>query len=169
MEKLYTKMFNAGIGYAIVESGRKAGAEELHSLYNSNGDFNDEAFNNNVQIPWKAYGIQVETTTEGPKEQTRGSQLTKLSSMDLFDNGQTIGATLERQKAIRDEYNRNVKILNDLHQNGYNTLLRKLGVVDNGNGFTLKNGRAVSETLMYEMLRREVSDNTIDTLQIDEN
>jgi len=169
LEKLYVKMFEAGIGYAIVESGRKVGAEELHSLYNTDGSFNDDAFNNNIQVPWKAYGIQVETATEGEKQQTRGSQLTKLSSMDLFDNGQTIGATPERQEAIRNEYNRNVKILNDLHQHGYNTLLTRLGVVDNGNGFTLKNGKAVSETLMRELLRREASDNTIDTLQLDEN
>ncbi|MCI4435493.1 MAG: hypothetical protein JHC33_01605 [Ignisphaera sp.] len=167
LEKLYTNMFEAGIGYAIVESGRKVGAEELHSLYNQDGSFNDNAFNNNIQVPWKAYGIQVETATEGTKEQTRGSQLTKLSSMDLFDNGNTIGATPERQEAIRNEYNRNVRILNDLHQHGYNTLLTRLGVVDNGNGFTLKNGKAVSETLMRELLRREASDNTIDTLQLD--
>jgi len=167
LEKLYTKMFEAGVGYAIVESGRKVGAEELHSLYNTDGSFNDDAFNNNIQVPWKAYGIQVETATEGTKEQTRGSQLTKLSSMDLFDNGNTIGATPERQEAIRNEYNRNVRILNDLHQHGYNTLLTRLGVVDNGNGFTLKDGKAVSETLMRELLRREASDNTIDTLQLD--
>ena len=169
MEKLYTKMFEAGIGYAIVESGRKVGAEELHSLYNQDGSFNDDAFNNNIQVPWKSYGIQVETATEGAKEQTRGSQLTKLSSMDLFDNGQTIGATPERQEAIRNEYNRNVRILNDLHQHGYNTLLTRLGVVDTGNGFTLKDGKAVSETLMRELLRREASDNTIDTLQLDKD
>ena len=165
LEKLYDQMFKQGIGYAIVESGRKVGVYKTHSLYNADGSFNEEAFakNTQVEVPWKAYGIQVETASEDDKQQTRGSQLTKLSSMDLFDNGVP---TSERAK---EEYERNTKILNEMHQNAYNELLLSLGVEDMNNGFKLVNGKAVSETLMYEMLRREVSDNTKDAIQLDEN
>ncbi len=165
LEKLYDQMFKQGIGYAVVESGRKVGVEKTHSLYNADGSFNQEAFAESaiVSVPWKAYGIQVETASEDEKEQTRGSQLTKLSSMDLFDNGVP---TSERAK---QEYERNMDILNKMHENAYNELLVKLGVEDLGDGFRLINGKAVSETLMYEMLRREVSDNTIDAIQLDEN
>ena len=83
--------------------------------------------------------------------------------MDLFDNGVP---TSERAK---EEYERNTKILNEMHQNAYNELLLSLGVEDMNNGFKLVNGKAVSETLMYEMLRREVSDNTKDAIQLDKN
>ena len=31
--------------YAVVESGRKVGAEGLHKLYTKNGDLNKEVFN----------------------------------------------------------------------------------------------------------------------------
>jgi hypothetical protein len=165
LEKLYEQMFKQGIGYAVVESGRKVGVDSTHSLYNADGSFNTEAFNKDtiVSVPWKSYGIQVETTAEGEKEQTRGSQLVKIASMDLFDNG------VPSSPEAKAEYERNTDILNKMHENAYNELLVKLGVEDMDNGFKLVNGKAVSETLMYEMLRRDVSDNTIDAIQLDEN
>lgn len=162
LENLYVQMMKQGVDYAIMESGRKVGIEKMHSLYNADGSFNEEAFNNNVQVPWKAYGIQVETATEGEKTQTRGSQLTKLASMDLFNNG------VASSPAAEKEYKRNTEILNKMNENAYNTLLSKLGLTDTGNGFTM-DSVTVSETLVYEMLRREVSQNTKDTVQLDEN
>jgi hypothetical protein len=165
LEKMYEQMFKQGIGYAVVESGRKVGVDSTHSLYNADGSFNTEAFAKDtiVSVPWKSYGIQVETTAEGEKEQTRGSQLVKIASMDLFDNG------VPSSPEAKAEYERNTDILNKMHENAYNELLVKLGVEDMDNGFKLVNGKAVSETLMYEMLRRDVSDNTIDAIQLDEN
>jgi uncharacterized protein YehS (DUF1456 family) len=164
LEKLYVQMMNQGVGYAIVESGRKVGSEGKHSLYNPDGSFNETIFNNNVQVPWSAYGVQVETSYEGEKQQTRGSQLTKLSSMDLFDNG-------EASEEARKEYARNKNILDKMHQNAYTELLEKLGIDDLGNEFVLRQGghKTVSEVIMNEMLRRELSDNAKDTVQLDEN
>ena len=169
LEKLYLKMKERDTGYIIMESGRKEGSEELHSLYNTDGSFNESAFNNKIQVPWKIYGIQVETTQEGEKQQTRGSQLTKIASMDLFDNGNAIGATPERQEAIREEYNRNLELLDMMHENAYNELLLKLGIEEIDGQFIMKDGKSVSETLMHEMLRREMADNAKDTIQLDEN
>jgi hypothetical protein len=168
LEKLYVQMKNQGIGYAIVESGRKVGAQELHNLYNGDGSFNNEAFSDAsiVQVPWKSYGIQVETASSDNKSQTRGSQLTKIASIDLFNNGESIGKTPERKKEIEKEYKRNTKILDAMHQNAYNELLNNLGLEDLGNGFVMKNGRNVSETLMREMMRREVSSNTKQTIKL---
>jgi hypothetical protein len=162
LENLYVQMMNQGVDYAIMESGRKVGIEAMHSLYNTDGSFNEEAFNNNIQVPWKAYGIQVETASEGEKTQTRGSQLTKLASMDLFNNGVAFSPEAEK------EYKRNTDLLNKMNENAYNNLLNKLGLTDTGNGFIMDNV-TVSETLVYEMLRREVSQNTKDTVQLDEN
>jgi hypothetical protein len=73
-----------------------------------------------------------ETTTEGPKQQTRGSQLTKLASMDLYNNG----VASSPAKLLYEEKNKT--ILDALHDNAYNNLLEKLGVSDIGNGFILE-------------------------------
>jgi hypothetical protein len=168
MEKFYTQMLNQGYGYAIVESGRKVGAEGLHNLYNSNGTFNEAAFNNFVDVPWKAYGIQVENIYDEGKEQTRGSQPTKLVSIDLFANGEVFGATGARAEYIKELYKRNVRDLDRMHVNAYNRLLNKLGIVDNGQGFTLEDKQALSEVLVYEMFRRELSENAKDTVRLNE-
>lgn len=162
LETLYTKMWKENIGYVIFESGRKVGATELYSLYNQDGSFNTEPFNNLIKVPWKAYGIQVENAFENPKDQTRGSQLTKLSSLDLYQNG-------EASPEAKEAYEKNLKALDRLHENGYNMLLKKLGLVDLGDGFVLEDPKAVQETLEYELLRREMSENAKDTIKLDEN
>jgi predicted NAD-dependent protein-ADP-ribosyltransferase YbiA (DUF1768 family) len=163
LEKLYVKMMKEDIGYVIFESGRKVGTETLYSLYNGDGSLNDAGFDNKIQVPWSAYGIQVENSYEGSKQQTRGSQVTKLASLNLFNNG--VATSPEAAK----EYSRNKEILDRMHENGYNELLRKLGIEDLGDGFKLTNNVDVSKLLEYEMLRREMSDNAKDTVQLDEN
>jgi hypothetical protein len=168
LEKFYIQMLEQGYGYAIVESGRKVGAEGLHNLYNPNGTFNEEVFNNFVDVPWKAYGIQVENIYDEGKEQTRGSQPTKLVSIDLFANGQVFAATGQRAEYIKELYKRNVRDLDRMHVNAYNRLLKKLGIIDNGQGFTLEDKQALSELLVYEMFRRELSENAKDTVRLNE-
>lgn len=162
LEKLYIKMWKEKIGYAVFESGRKVGATNLNKLYNTEGGVNEKSFTGIVKVPWKAYGIQVENTYENPKDQTRGSQLTKLSSLDLFSDGK---GSLEAKRA----YDRNLKTLNALHNNGYEALLNRLGLEDLGDGFRLVNPAAVQENLEYEMLRREMAENAKDTIKLDEN
>jgi energy-coupling factor transporter ATP-binding protein EcfA2 len=164
LEKLYIKMWKENIGYAVFESGRKVGITKTFNLYNGDGTLNNQPFNKDViiKVPWKAYGIQVETSYENPKDQTRGSQLTKLSSLDLFANGE---ASQEAKKA----YERNLKALDMLHENAYKTLLNKLGIEDLGDGFRLVNPAAIQESLEYELLRRKMSENAKDTIKRDEN
>ena len=169
LENMYIQMFKQNIGYSIVASGRKVGAESLHAMYNKDGFFNKSDFNNIIEIPWSIYGTQVETMSEGEKTQTRGSQLTKLASMDLFSDGEAIGDTPERKEEIKQVYERNKKALDMFNENGYNELLNKLGVVDLGDGFALEDKQRISETLMYEMMRRDLSENAKDTIQLDEN
>jgi len=169
LEKLYTKMMAEKKGYIIMISGRKVGAETLHDLYTPKGEFNDAAFNNNIEVSWKSYGIQVENTYEGDKQQTRGSQLTKLSTLDLYNNGEAIGDTPERKEAIANEVKRNKEILDRLHKNGYERFLRRLGITDLGGSYSIRNKKALAMTLQDEMFRRELSDNVKDSIQLDEN
>jgi uncharacterized protein YeeX (DUF496 family) len=162
LEKLYNKMWREKIGYVIVESGRKVGTEQLHSLYKESGEFNYESFNNRIDVPWNSYGIQVENSYDGPKEQTRGSQITKLSSLDLFDKGVAISESAQK------EYNRNKDILNRMHKNAYNNLLEELGIEDLDGIFKLVDKTAVSQALKRELLKREMSENAKDVLELDE-
>ena len=161
LETLYTNMWNQGVGYAVFESGRKVGAEKLYDLY-KDGQVNTEAFDNIIPIAWKTYGIQVENSYGGAKAQTRGSQLTKLSSLDIFENG------VATSPEAAEEYARNKKILDELHLEAYNQLLDKLGIEDLGDGFNVIDPITVSQTLEYEMLRREMSDNIKDTIRTED-
>ena len=167
LETLYNQMQKDNIGYVIVESGRKEGITKLHDLYNNDGTINETPFNNNTKIGWDIYGIQAETATEGEHTQTMGTQTNKVVTLDLFDNGEAIGVTPERKEYIKSLTIKAKKDLENILDNGYNTLLKKLGVEDTGEGFIRQNGKAVSELLMQEMLRREVSQNTKDSLQLD--
>lgn len=166
LEELYKKMFDGGYDYVVVESGRKVGIEEMHSLYKPNGDFNDAALNNTINIPWSAYGIQVENSYNKEKLQTLGSQLTKLGTMDLYRDGEAIGDTPERKEVIKKAVERNVNALSEMAKNGYNELLKKLGIEDLGDGFNLTDKTTIANTLRQEMLKREMSDNGIDSITI---
>lgn len=163
LEKLYTKLWKEGIGYAVFESGRKVGAEKIYDLY-KDGEFNNEPYTNKIPVAWKTYGIQVENAYSGDKSQTRGSQLTKLASLDIFSNSQPIS------EDAKNEYLRNKKILKELHTEGYNQLLKRLGIEDLGvgNGFKIIDYVSVSRALEYEMLRRELSQNAKDTVQLND-
>jgi hypothetical protein len=168
LESLYLKMFEQKLGYSIVISGRKIGAEGLNDIY-VDGMFNTEPFKDIVQVPWKIYGTQVETMSEGTKTQTRGSQLTKGSTTDLYENGEPTGSTPERKEVIRQAVKKNTELLELLNQNAYNELLNKLGVTDLGDGYALEDKQKISETLMYEMMRRDLSENAKDTIALGED
>ena len=166
LEKLYIKMFKEKIDYAIFESGRKLGIENTHSLYVDGDKFNDAPFaeDTKVLVPWSINGIQVETAYEGGGEQTRGSQPTKIVTLDMFDNGEE---TIEGAKEAFEEYN---KALKDLDDNSYVELLSKFGVEDLGMGqFELIDPNIISKTLEHELFRRQLSNNAKDTIKLDEN
>lgn len=166
LEKLYIKMFNEKIDYAIMESGRKVGIEKTHSLYNPDGTFNDTPFapDTKVLVPWSINGIQVQTAYEGGGEQTRGSQPTKIVTLDMFENGEEV---VEGAREAFDTYN---EALKDLDDNAYVELLSKFGVEDLGVGeFELADPSIIAKTLEGEMFRRQLSNNAKDTIQLDEN
>ncbi len=166
LEQLYIKMFNEKIDYVIMESGRKLGIEKKHSLYNQDGTFNDAPFapDTQVLVPWSVNGIQVETAYEGGGEQTRGSQPTKIVTLDMFDNGEEV---VEGAKEAFEEYN---KALIDLDNNSYTELLSSFGVEDLGMGqFELLDPTIMAKTLENELFRRQLSNNAKDTIQLDKN
>ncbi len=163
LENLYIKMWKENKDYIVTESGRKLGAERVYDLY-VGGMLNTEPFNNNIQVGWDIYGIQVETTYDDKNgEGSTGSQLTKVGSIDLFDKG------VASSEAAKKAYDKNVSDKNALLVNGYNRLLSKLGVKDLGDGFEIVDLKKLSESLEHELLRREASDNAKDVLRLDSN
>ena len=164
MESLYDRMMKRGYGYMIVESGRKVGTGLKYELYNGEGQLNEEPFNNEVDVAWKSYGIQVETSyNDAGGVVTTGSQATKVVTMDLWKDGKPVS---EAAKKYTED---NHKFLKLLQQNGYENLLNDLGVIDNGFYYEMISPKAVSNTLARELLKRELSENGKDTLKLDEN
>jgi hypothetical protein len=102
-EEHYLRMFNDKVDYDVVISGRKMGAEDVRELYNGNGTYNNSEIDRStfIDIPWSAYGIQQENSYDREKLQTRGSQLNKLATVDLFSNGVPIGATQKDKRLLR--------------------------------------------------------------------
>jgi hypothetical protein len=163
LQDLYVQMLDQEVGYVVYKSGRKEGARGTHNLY-KNGKINTDNFGEDTieEIAWSTYGIQVDNTYEEDKNQTRVSQLMKNASMDMFMNGKEV---MPGAAKIVQEIESNH---NEYHQLQYDEFLEKLGIKDLGTSFEIVDAKKVSETLEYELLRREASENTIDTIRLDE-
>jgi tyrosine-protein phosphatase YwqE len=167
-EEHYIRMFEDKVDYEVVISGRKMGAEDVRELYNGDGTYNNSEIDKStfIDIPWAAYGIQQENSYDREKLQTRGSQLNKLATVDLFSNGVPIGATPERQEVIRKAVDRNNTALSNLVDQGYKNLLNKLGIEDLGNNFKLVDKSAVADILRQSMLSQQMSINALDSVTL---
>lgn len=154
-EQLFVKMFKENIDYFVVESGRKVGTQGTHDIYNRDGSFNTEPVDIDtlVDVSWDTYNIQLETSYQEGKGQTRGSQVTKLFSLDFYDEG--IPQSEEAHKNIL----RNDRALEELTELGYISLLRKLGITDNGTNFLVKSYAKLRKTLLEEAGKRDMTDN----------
>jgi hypothetical protein len=167
LENLYVQMLNEKVGYVVYKSARKEGVRQGHSLYNENGDYNNTPFALETieNVAWKTYGIQVENSYEEGKLQTRVSQLTKNDTMDMYDNGKEAEG-MEGASALAEE---KIKIFKEMHQNAYEEFLNKLGLVDLGGKYEIVDPVKISRELEYELLRRQASQNVIDTIRLNED
>ena len=167
LENLYVQMLNEKVGYVVYKSARKEGVRQGHSLYNQNGDYNNTPFGEETieKVAWKTYGIQVENSYEEGKLQTRGSQLTKNDTMDMYDNGKEAEG-MKGASALAEE---KIKIFKEMHQNAYEEFLNKLGLEDLNGSYKIVDPVKISRELEYELLRRQASQNVIDTIRLNEN
>lgn len=163
LEELFTKMHNEGFDYVVVQSGRKVGTEDLHSLYKPNGKFNDAAVTSSVDVPWSAYGIQVENSYNKPKGQRLGSQPTKIVTSDMYSNG--VAVSPEAEEAVKEH----TEALRALYRNGFDNLLYELGIKNEGNRFTIEDKTPLSITLRKEMLKQAMSDNALASITINKD
>lgn len=97
--KLYNKMQNENVDYAVFESGSKVGAEKISPLYDKNGKFDETPFETpgakeNIyekqavsNIPFSIMGVQAEVPSKDSNKVTQGSQVTKLATLDFMEAG----------------------------------------------------------------------------------
>ena len=203
--KLYNKMINENIDYAVFESGVKVGAEKISPLYDKDGNFDETPFEDPnaaidiyekqavSKIPFSIMGVQAEIPSKEASYVTQGSQVTKLVTMDFMEAGVPIDfetkdskgnvitdfnpifvkwiGMSEAEKMDSSELYRDIKHNQELLQakieNGYKTLLKKLGLketigADGEKSFRISDINKLVDTLEDEILKREVNYNITD-------
>lgn len=186
--KHYNKLQREGIDYSIFASGRKVGSEGNNSLYNSDGSFNELPYNKIVPVPHSIISIQSEVPSKDEPLVTRGSQITKLATLDFMEAGVPIdfgmggskkGSFKERfeiwnnlsekekieQSILYKEIKNNQFLLEELIDQGYKNLLERMGIEEIDGDFIITDINKVGDTLKSEILKREVNDNILDAFE----
>lgn len=152
---LYNKMQREDIDYIVFSSSRKVGGRNAHPTYNEeDGSFNDNPYKGVVNIPFSIMSIQSEVPSKDEPLVTRGSQITKLVTLDFLEAGVPVDYVLKDKngKEITDfdkryaawykldedqqfassnlfrEIKNNQKLLEKLIEDGYNKTLSALGL-----------------------------------------
>lgn len=183
LEAAYNAMQAKGTDYMRVESAHKVGIQTNNttSLYNEDGTINAKGIAETVheEIPYKYYGIQVDTSSR-KEAQTEGSQFRKQAIGDLMDSGVPVDYTGGKEtwdkmsegdkRAASNVYSLisdHEATLSAMANRRYQNLLTKLGVTEKGEGFEYKSVKKVSDFLIREITRRELSNNIKDSIQVD--
>lgn len=186
--KLYDKMQSEDIDYIVFSSGRKVGAESPHQTY-KDGVFNNDPYKGVINVPFSIMSIQAEVPSKDTPLVTRGSQITKLITLDFMEAGVPIDffpgqPFANRYKAwykITDENERKQKselyteiknnqdLLDALIEEGYKSTLKRMGIKetigkDGEKKFEITDISKAGQTLRDEVLKREVNDNISDAL-----
>lgn len=189
MLSLYKKMQKEDIDYIVYESSRKVGASNVQSLYNEEtGEFNNDVYPEEAitNIPYSIFSIQTEVPSKEESITTRGTQVTKLVTMDFmeagvpidFMKGKGISSRYQAWMEIKDENEReklspiykeiknNQKLLEAIIDEGYKSLLKRLGIKETITGpntydrkYEVVDFSQAATTLRQEMFNREVNDN----------
>jgi len=175
--KLYNKMQNENIDYIVFESGRKVGAESSHATYNEDGSFNDAEYAAVVDVPFAIMSLQSDVPSKEKALVTRGSQTTKLITMDYMDNGVPFDYTggLEKwmklsqkeriaSSPIYKEIANNQRLIEEMTNEGYQMLLKRLGITEKDGNFIVEDFSEAAKTLRDEVFKRETNDNISDAI-----
>ena len=181
---LYNKMVDENIDYAVFGTGRKVGATILNNPYNEDGSFNTDEFEGVTNIPFSIMSIQSEVPSKDEPIVTRGSQMTKLITMDYlelgipedFEEGGDINTRYENWNKLSEEEKQNVSdiykeiqnnqtILEEMIDNGFNMLLKRLSIKEVDGGYQITDFSEAATAIRNEIFRTEVNDNISDALQ----
>ena len=184
--KLYNKMQRENVDYIVFASAEKVGNTPAHSTYKKNGEFNNDEYTNKVNVPLSILAIQSEVPSKDESLVTRGSQPTKLITLDMFDNGVPIDfrytvneedgsreqqwnkLSYEEKKEESDifkEAENNTEILDALTEQAYEKVLKRLGITDKEGVLTIIDRTEATKTLRSEMFNRETNNNISDAIK----
>jgi len=187
--KLYNKMQAEGVDYAVYATGSKVGTEKVVPLYNEDGSFSETPFQSPEEIdnplvkqgiskiPFSIIAVQSEVPSKEVASVTTGSQITKLATLDMMENGVPIDykesgnwndLTEDEKLALSPLYSEIVNnqfLLEQRIEEGYTSLLKKLGIKQTKEGFILSDTNKLIDTLTEEILKREVNENITDAFE----
>jgi hypothetical protein len=184
--KLYDKMQKEDIDYVVFTSGRKVGAESPHDTY-KNGEFNNDPYKAVINVPFSIMSIQSEVPSKEDNLVTRGSQITKLITLDFLEAGVPVDffpgqpfpnrykawarlseAEKLEKSTLYKEIKNNQDLLEALIEEGYKTTLDRLGIKEtitkDGKKYEITDFTKAAQTLRDEILKREVNENISDAL-----
>ena len=188
--KLYNKMQAEDVDYVVFKSGRKVGAENVFPLY-KDGKFNEASFVSEseienplgpqtvLNIPFAIMSIQSEVPSKDDGAVTRGSQMTKLATLDFmqagipidfqrdvkdFEKKYTAWNSLSEEEKLKSselykEIKNNQTILEALIEEGINELTGEFGLTKTPEGYKIEDIEKVADALKREITKREVNDN----------
>ena len=187
--RLYDKMLAEDIDYGVFESGRKVGVTKAYDVYKEDGSFNDAPYDTVNNIPFAIFSIQSEVPSKEDGDVTRGTQPTKLMTLDFMEAGvpidfetgeknfdkryaKWISLKTEEERENSSELYKEIKnnqlLLEALIDNGYNSLLKRMGISETitkgKKSFQITDLSKAAQTLRDEVLKRETNDNISEAL-----
>ena len=196
--KLYDKMVKENVDYGVFKSGRKVGAEKTFDLYDKEGKFNTAPFETDdqkgdimaaqtvINIPFSIMSIQSEVPSKDDGNITRGSQMTKLATLDFLQGGVPVDFKPE-EKNFNKKYKEffvdmseeqrlsyptshkgdniyklvkdNQNILEEIVKEGVESLTSEFGLSKEGNTYVVTDSEKLSKTLSEALTKREVNYN----------
>lgn len=138
-----------------------------------------------INVPYNIISIQSEVPSKDEPYTTQGSQVTKLITMDFMEAGVPIDF-MQSEKSFDKRYAAWIRLDNKEKLNssplyreiminqtllearieeGYKSLLKRLGIEEISNGYQLRNREKLIRELKSEILSREVNDNLITALR----
>ena len=176
--KLYDKMQLENIDYVVFNTARKVGAESPNPFYDVDGKFNTTPYKGKIKVPFAIMSIQSDVPSKEEPFVTRGSQVTKLVTMDFMNAGVPIDyekgydewsklSNEERRTTspLFREIQDNQMLLEEMTEMGYQTLLNKLGIEEKDDTYVIVDKSKAGKALNDEILRREVNSNIVQALK----
>ena len=183
--KLYDKMQAEDIDYAVYATGRKVGNTGAFDLYDATGAFNSTPnYDSQVtNVPFAIMSVQSDVPSKDIALVTRGSQMTKLVTLDFMEAGvpvdfmkdeKDINVRLRAWENTQDkegaskiykEIRNNQLLLEEMLEIGVESLLKRFDLkIENGD-YVIGDINKVADTLEKALSEREMNINISEALE----
>ena len=183
--KLYDKMQAEDIDYAVYATGRKVGNTGAFDLYDKTGAFNSTpSYETGVtNVPFAIISVQSDVPSKDIALVTRGSQMTKLITLDFMEAGvpvdfmkdeKDINVRLKAWENTEDkegaskiykEIRNNQLLLEELLEIGVESLLKRFDLKLVNGDYVIGDINKVADTLQEALSEREMNINISEALE----